>query len=590
MLAARVTRRLAWLGTLAALLAGCSSQPIIPGLSTAASMRVEVELYKGPLSKSITVQAGELLGFIRESRSALSDLTASAIQYQLNPKALCRAHPERTDCRYLASANQSACQLLAVMPLDPDASSNYAGVESLCECLGAALSPGSRPGAPACPGAAGPAAVEALDPSRPQTGQAASVAAPPMSGPKPAAKTVRRARDSTLRKALEVLADSPAAPGTATVNRAALEYSIFAMRTKLKGFTEVFTTIPEGVADPVARRFLVDYSAVYSEIANQLDARTDVLLKQLALAGPTDAVPGRRLPISDHLRDSSTTDFINLYDWYETARGDQGGRLDVEAKVRMAQRLFSDHYWTKINEVHANGQGEVRMAFVKNDIGNWDLKSFDNNPEALLDAYRDMTLAGIEAATQAASGTAGISALAAKLTRGNVGVGTLQPGVPTPGTGQVEKAASHARVDLRSLKTRIESEGAAQAEAIERATKDYESATQAVEAAKAALEKTEDAIIDSSVPPAAVPPGDGGAATPAAPPAGMSPEQLHALRASQLQALASARATAADKRALVDAEQARTRQWAEAAVREARQVLAQHRRVLEVLRDVSDGR
>ena len=70
--------------------------------------------------------------------------------------------------------------------------------------------------------------------------------------------------------------------------------------------------------------------------------------------------------------------------------------------MRLAKRLFADHFWTKINEVHASGQGEVRMALIKDDIGNWNLKSFDNDPEQLLNAYRELTSAGIEAAIRLA--------------------------------------------------------------------------------------------------------------------------------------------------------------------------------------------
>ncbi|MCY4612207.1 MAG: hypothetical protein OXB94_01090 [Nitrospira sp.] len=41
-------------------------------LSTAASMRVEVEVYKGPLSKNVSVQWGELEGLVDEAADALT--------------------------------------------------------------------------------------------------------------------------------------------------------------------------------------------------------------------------------------------------------------------------------------------------------------------------------------------------------------------------------------------------------------------------------------------------------------------------------------------------------------------------------------
>jgi chromosome segregation ATPase len=68
----------------------------------------------------------------------------------------------------------------------------------------------------------------------------------------------------------------------------------------------------------------------------------------------------------------------------------------------VAQRLFADHYWTKINEVYTSGQGSFGTAVVKDDIGNWTLKSFDNDPSELLQAYHKLARAGIQAAVRLA--------------------------------------------------------------------------------------------------------------------------------------------------------------------------------------------
>ena len=60
----------------------------------------------------------------------------------------------------------------------------------------------------------------------------------------------------------------------------------------------------------------------------------------------------------------------------------------------------------------------------------WNLKSFDSDPTELLDAYKNLTLAGVKAATQAvgAAATGGQSAVlksalgtASKLTQGQIG-------------------------------------------------------------------------------------------------------------------------------------------------------------------------
>jgi hypothetical protein len=44
------------------------------------------------------------------------------------------------------------------------------------------------------------------------------------------------------------------------------------------------------------------------------------------------------------------------------------------------------------------------MAFIKNEIGNWDLKSFGNDPEELLKAYSNAANAAISTAVEMASG------------------------------------------------------------------------------------------------------------------------------------------------------------------------------------------
>ena len=114
------------------------------------------------------------------------------------------------------------------------------------------------------------------------------------------------------------------------------------------------------------------------------------------------------LPVSDYLRDARPSDFLYLYDWYEATEGDgpdsDAPTLNRMDRIRAAERLFADYYWEKTNEVHASGQGETRMAFIKDDIGNWDLKTFSNRPGKLLNAYTSVADAALEAAITAAGG------------------------------------------------------------------------------------------------------------------------------------------------------------------------------------------
>lgn len=140
-----------------------------------------------------------------------------------------------------------------------------------------------------------------------------------------------------------------------------------------------------------------------SEYGNQLNNRVDALLKQLEPNG----LDRRELPPSVALREAEPTDFVQLYDWFNANDGRFGSTLagiePVENRVKIIDRLFADHFWSKTNTVYASGRGKVAMAFIKDDVGNWSLKSFDNNPEKLLDAYTDFSIKTIERAAEIAA-------------------------------------------------------------------------------------------------------------------------------------------------------------------------------------------
>ncbi len=165
------------------------------------------------------------------------------------------------------------------------------------------------------------------------------------------------------------------------------------------------------------RQELVKLAVITGETANQLSARADVLLRQVqekyraqttGKEGSTNA--NRKMSTGDHLRDASATEFLSLIDWLDAAKengtDEKNSHLDLNGihRANIARQLFSDQYWTKINEVHASGQGDVRMALIKDDIGNWNLKSFDSDPTKLLDAYRKVGLAALNTLAKVAAG------------------------------------------------------------------------------------------------------------------------------------------------------------------------------------------
>ena len=147
-----------------------------------------------------------------------------------------------------------------------------------------------------------------------------------------------------------------------------------------------------------ARIGLVEFTSMAAELGNEISARADALLKQQDSKDPIDR---KQLPTSTYLQDSGATDYLNLVDWFKAAVDREGSdKLD---RVRMIERLITDTHWSKINTVFAAGQGEVRMVFVKDDIGNWNLKSFSNDPTELLNAYKKIGSAALSTVAGLAS-------------------------------------------------------------------------------------------------------------------------------------------------------------------------------------------
>lgn len=172
----------------------------------------------------------------------------------------------------------------------------------------------------------------------------------------------------------------------------------------------------------MVRALVANFANVSSEFANQLAARADALLAQV------HGDDRRELPLSVYLQNSTTTDFLNLYIWnravapaliedmvlHPTTAFSQEETTD---RVRVVERLFTDLNWSKVNTVYASGQGDVKMAFIKDDIGNWSLKSFENDPQDLLNAYKQVGLAAVKQAASLAKdvGTGGGTGAATNL-------------------------------------------------------------------------------------------------------------------------------------------------------------------------------
>lgn len=368
-------------------------------LDQSAAIRVEVEVYKGPLSKEPAIQLGELAGIIDDSRQAmdilLGNMNYSRIRLKCNSGDRCDQHEDIED------------------------------------------NPETAPGLPKCHG--GEFLFSPLDVGNPLDERLSKDWPQECNALRHLVRDVRRGLQHQESLTRAVLAQS------CTTKRSGMPYSscppndssnsdllaicgfglfgndetptacarelgkISAYGSYLKRRAAYWAA--EHVAtSPLSTRIRIEmtnFAQFAAEYGNQITSRADALLKQ-AFGAQGDEILRDQLPNSTYLRDSSPTAYLNLYDWNQAAVQTDRDTKPAE-RVRMVEHLVSDNYWSRINTVFAAGQGDVSMALVKDDIGNWNLKSFDNSPGELLQAYKDLGLAAVKATVELARKGSGLS-------------------------------------------------------------------------------------------------------------------------------------------------------------------------------------
>ena len=482
-------RTLIWIlsaGLLTVLVSGC-------GLG-AASMRVEVEVYKGPLSKEPDIQFAELHGLLTEADAIVFNATETACALmhgfadapeiffegceigaignaaklelvKANIKTYSRPWKDRKDCK--------DCETLAKrLEARSEAWREY--IEEFEKGRSLNKIPFNRSIIEFCNSKLGSSKYQEIDSFR----------------------MVAQIQDDAIRlrtrlaEVEQAMADALKIPlkrnisdkkhGLPAHRKALHEISKFAM--ELKTNAEYWGGYILGVGNPQDRAIrivLAGFANLTSEFSNQFGSRADALLKQI------EGDQREFLPPSVYLRDAQVTDFANLPAWKRAATAALWpDRLkhpfnslkedEISDRVRVYERLYADNYWSNVNTVYASGAGDVAMAFVKDDIGNWNLKQFDNDPSKLLDAYKAAGLAIVNRiASLATSGTSQIAGqlaanvsnasklvdLADRLSTGRSGGGTAASGVNVNGLHQRSvarlKAVSdkvNARVGERDLK------------------------------------------------------------------------------------------------------------------------------------------
>ena len=530
-------------------LAGCTGNSL--GLSGAGSMLVEVAVYKGPLSTNLPVQIGELRAVVGETGRTLALwlLTSGAPIGCAQPDCPELKNCASRDCLALREGQQLAGEILV----------------EICELKEYVDS------------------VEKFTTSS----QCTDV------------KTI-----VVNFRNPHYLADFKSKMDIAELKKhepeIARRLSQLAGDMKSKGFRVADHLISYVPRNRLTRSWLTNLNLIMSEYSNQIQARVSVLDKQFAVENVNDYSDQRkRLPVGDYLRDASPTDFIHLFEWFNAgdAEPDTPGQLTVEERVRMAERLFADYYWEKINEVYASGQGDVSMAFIKNDIGNWDLKSFSNDPEMLVGAYRSAADAVIASVADVASGgtTKELKAGQGLLDLGNrLATGESRA---APNLGVLNASALHGRT-LSKLATRRAAYAEQEKpliEAKQKADKDVDTATNTATSAAGKITTKQQALTAAEgcqppTAPAAQPatPTESPAA-PAAPPGCQSVEAARNELAGAQLAKTAADADLDSKKLAAEKAAADLTAVRKAAQKDIRDILDDHLALIAMLQEAVAG-
>lgn len=374
------------------------SLPGCMAFSDSSAMRIEVEVYKGPLSLEPELQLGELYGYLLTAQSGLIQ-TADYITYvaciDAGPKSDCATDPkgkspwkdssdprQREDYAYLIELQSQAKHLadtltIPICTLDGKLGSDRCEPQLNQLSRFHALFPALRDLLP--PQDPGRDWPNQLRKEMNQSFSSAAFPFPSQSGGKTAVTPTQINYSHGLMEANRAAAALQAAAfhhATASTAGQSLHHEV-----------RIATTY-----------FIV----AMSEYGNQIHARADALLKQLG----TNGRDRRELPLSTHLRESEPTDFLHLFNWLDAHDPRVVDYLsanfhpNTEERIKTIDRLYADHFWSKINTVYASGRGKTQMAFIKDETGNWNLKSFDNDPTELLDAYTKVTKAALEGAVK----------------------------------------------------------------------------------------------------------------------------------------------------------------------------------------------
>lgn len=152
------------------------------------------------------------------------------------------------------------------------------------------------------------------------------------------------------------------------------------------------------------------------QYGNQIGTRADALMKQLHGLTP------ERFSTGTTIRNTQPCATLDAFVWFSAFDPPLANDLlsDLFAgigsderrdRVRALERSFADLNWSRVNTVFAAGQGKTTMALIRDQYGNWDLKAFENDATELLEGYTKLASSALSAATELATSKATMGTL-----------------------------------------------------------------------------------------------------------------------------------------------------------------------------------
>ena len=471
-------------------LAGCEtlSEPV-QSLAGGSAMQIEVEVYKGPLADDTLTQWNDLVASVVQARHGI-DFIGRQYSGPIN-KFREKATPERADStvdlrQVSAGISQrpsggvfcppliSGLRDLSQTKADADDAANIAAplvkyLDAVRACLETVSAQATQ------------SLLRPVDSNDAQKGQRLQVA--------------------------EAVAAVAAAAGQMLPESQAL-------------LRELAVEIP---SDRSTRKAFATLANAYCQYGNQIGTRADALVRELRGLDPERFSTGAMIRNTKPCGTLDAFVWFNAFDpplWTEVLADPVAGIASDERRdrVRALERLFADLHWSRVNTVYASGQGKTTMALIRDQYGNWDLKAFENDPTALLEAYTSLAKAALSAATGIASG--GALPAAGTITDRLAAAGQMVHLAQTAETGDASPAARSPvsrevvmggrallRQQLIEIRDRTDLTPAARGQAAAEALRSYTRYIETLQETVAAVQSPRDRTTPGAARPGTVTPG-----------------------------------------------------------------------------------